>query len=161
MREDEDTDARQFHLARELLGDAGFDHYETSNHARPGHHSRHNRGYWRGEDYLGLGPGAVSTLDGTRSRNLADTEGYIRLVGTLGQAVTEVEALDAAAIRLERIALGLRTREGIAMDLLDEDGHARARGFAAEGLAMITTDGRFVLYGSGRALVDPIAAELI
>jgi len=163
MREDEDVDARQFHLAREILEAAGFDHYETSNYARPGHHSSHNQGYWRGEDYLGLGPGAVGAIDGIRHRNIADTEKYIRMIDTIGHAVSESETLDAEAIRIERIALGLRTREGIAMDILDEAARARAQGFAAEGLADIITpaDPRFVLRGVGRALVDPIAAELI
>lgn len=161
MREDEDVDARQFHLARELLGAVGFEHYETSNHARPGHHSRHNLGYWRGEDYLGLGPGAVSTIDGVRSHNLADTAGYIRLVGALGQAVAESEALDAHALRLERIALGLRTEEGIDMALLDAPARTTAADLASQGMAEITPDSRFILRGRGRALVDPIAAELI
>ena len=161
MREDEDVDARQFHLAREILTSAGFDHYETSNYARPGHHSRHNQGYWRGEDYLGLGPGAVGTLGGLRSRNIADTAKYIEMIASIGHAVTESESLDAAALRIEHIALGLRTREGISLDLLTNDARTRATAFAAEGLGEITPDGRFALHGNGRALVDPIAAELI
>ena len=161
MRENEDVDARQFHLAREILGAAGFDHYETSNHARPGHRSGHNLGYWSGEDYLGLGPGAVSTLHGVRSHNIADTAKYISMVGTLGHAISESEALTPEALRIERIALGLRTSEGIGMAMLDDDARARAEAIAAEGLAEITAQGRLLLRGKGRALVDPISAELI
>lgn len=161
MREDEDADARQFHLAREILEAAGFEHYETSNYAKPGQHSRHNQGYWAGEDYLGLGPGAVGTVRGIRSRNIADTGGYIEMIRSVGHATVESEWLDAEAFRIERIALGLRTRNGIDLGLLSEEGRARADVLAGDGLAHITPAGRFILRGHGRALVDPIAAELL
>lgn len=160
MREDEDIDARDFLLADELLGAAGFDHYETSNYAKPGHHSSHNRGYWHGEDYLGLGPSAVSTVAGVRWKNVADTARYVERVNAIGHALVESEPLDAEARRLERIALGLRTREGIPLDLLDAPGRDRAAALASEGLAHLTAT-RLVLVSHGRALVDPIAAELI
>jgi oxygen-independent coproporphyrinogen III oxidase len=160
MRENEDHDAEHFQLADTLLSAAGFDHYETSNYARPGHHSRHNQGYWRGEDYLGLGPSAISTLDGVRWKNLPDTPGYIQQVESLGHALVESETLDAEAHRLERIALGLRTKQGISLDLLSPEACHRAHHFATEGLAQIH-DGRLILVHHGRALVDPIAAELI
>ncbi|HVJ47374.1 MAG TPA: coproporphyrinogen III oxidase, partial [Luteolibacter sp.] len=160
MREDEDQDAEYFQLADELLVDAGFDHYETSNYARPGHHSSHNRGYWKGEDYLGLGPSAVSTISGVRHRNLADTNGYVTRVRSLGHAIDESESLDEEAIRLERIALGLRTKEGIPLDLLTQDGLLRANTIAEEGLARLENN-QLILIHRGRALVDPIAAELV
>lgn len=160
MRENEDHDAEFFHLADELLTAVGFDHYETSNYARPGHHSSHNQGYWRSEDYLGLGPSAVSTLDDVRWKNVADTARYVSQVQSIGHALSESETLDAESRRLERIALGLRTKEGIQLDLLSPDAIARARNLADEGLARID-GGRLILIHHGRALVDPIAAELV
>ncbi len=160
MRENEDHDAEFFHLADEMLTATGFDHYETSNYARPGHHSSHNQGYWRGEDFLGLGPSAVSTLDGIRWKNIPDTARYVSQVGSLGHALIESEILDIEARRLERIALGLRTSEGIPMDLLSPAARERAVHFASENLAKIDHE-RLVLIHHGRALVDPIAAELI
>ena len=160
MRESEDRDAEFFHLADDMLTAVGFDHYETSNYAKPGHHSSHNGGYWQGEDYLGLGPSAVSTLDGTRWKNVADTNRYISQVAAVGHALVESETLDEEARRLERIALGLRTRDGIPLDLLESDGRRRAAQFANEGLAIIQ-DGRLMLIHHGRALVDPIVAELV
>lgn len=156
----EDVDASFFEIGRELLCAAGFDHYETSNYAQPGRHSTHNRGYWHGEDYLGLGPSAVSTLGCTRSRNTADTAGYVQQVETLGHALAESETLDSEARRVERIALGLRTSEGITLDLLDTEACERARVLCDEGLARID-HGRLILIRNGRALVDPIAAELL
>ncbi|MES2476656.1 MAG: radical SAM family heme chaperone HemW [Verrucomicrobiota bacterium] len=160
MRENEDHDADYFHLADRLLEAAGFDHYETSNYARPGHHSRHNRGYWNGEDYLGLGPSAVSTLDGSRWKNVADTALYVSQVASLGHALAESEPLDDEARRIERIALGLRTRDGISLNLLGPEARQRAHHLASEGLASIHGN-RFILIHHGRALVDPIAAELV
>ena len=160
MRENEDHDAEFFHLADELLTAAGFDHYETSNYARPGHHSSHNQGYWRGEDYLGLGPSAVSTLDSIRSKNVPDTAMYVSQITAIGNALAESETLDAEARRLERIALGLRTRDGISLGLLSPDARQRAAHLVSEGLARIEGD-RFILIHHGRALVDPIAAELV
>lgn len=157
---DEDTDARYFHLADELLTDAGFDHYETSNYAKPGKHSSHNQGYWRGEDYLGLGPSAVSTVAGVRSKNVADTAAYVAQVNSIGHALAESETLDTEARRMERIALGLRTREGIPLDLLDQAALGSAETLVGEGLAKIE-NGRLILIHRGRALVDPIAAELV
>jgi oxygen-independent coproporphyrinogen-3 oxidase len=160
MRENEDHDAEFFHLADELLTAAGLDHYETSNYAKPGHHSSHNQGYWRGDDYLGLGPSAVSTLSGIRWKNVADTTRYIAQIQSIGHALTESEPLDAEARRLERIALGLRTRDGIPLDLLSPESRQRAAHFASEGLARIEGE-RLILIHHGRALVDPIAAELV
>jgi len=156
----EDVDADLFNLTDKLLEAAGFEHYETSNYARPGMHSSHNRGYWRGEDYLGLGPSAVSTVNAIRSKNIADTARYVEMIQGIGQAITEAETLDPEACRIERIALGLRTSDGIAMDLLDPPARARAELMVHENLARIT-GGRLILAGRGRALVDPIAAELI
>ncbi len=156
----EDVDARMFHLADDILGSSGFDHYETSNYARPGMRSTHNQGYWRGEDYLGLGPSAVSTLGAVRSKNVADTACYITQIQKHSHAIVESETLDAEARRLERIALGLRTSEGIPLELLDSAALTRAETLATEGLASIS-GGRLILIHRGRALVDPIAAELI
>lgn len=160
MKQDEDQDAEYFHLADSLLSTAGFDHYETSNYAQSGHHSSHNQGYWLGEDYLGLGPSSVSTLSRQRHRNLPDTNGYIRQVTSLGHAIHESERLDEEAIRLERIALGLRTKEGISLNLLDDRGKHHANFLVEEGLAKVN-ENRIALVHRGRALVDPIAAELI
>ncbi len=160
VRMDEDIDARFFHLADDLLTAEGFDHYETSNYARPGMRSTHNEGYWRGEDYLGLGPSAVSTIGGQRLKNVPDTAAYIERVGSIGHALDEAETLDEEARRIERIALGLRTSAGIALSLLEGKARERAAVLAEEGIASIG-GGRLVLTGRGRALVDPIAAELV
>lgn len=159
MNADEDRDATFFHLAHRLLTAAGYDHYETSNYSTPGHHSSHNRGYWQGEDYLGLGPSAVSTVARVRSQNVADTARYVEMVTTIGNAITGSEAIDAEAWRIERIALGLRTRDGIPLDRLDTRAET-LRALVEAGYATIE-DGRLTLTEEGSALVDPIAGELV
>ena len=102
----------------------------------------------------------MSTLGSIRSKNIADTARYIAQIHTLGQALADTETLDAEARRLERIALGLRTTDGIALDMLDHAARARAEIFVQEGLACVA-DGCLTLIHRGRALVDAIAAELV
>jgi len=160
FQESEDKDADHYHLAEKLLYAAGFDHYETSNYAQPGQHSRHNQGYWQGADYLGLGPSAVSTIAGVRHKNISDTTAYIARIHSLGNAIEESEILSEAQRRIELIALGLRTTQGIPLNLLDSDALEKAHTLASENLLHIS-ESHLALSALGRPLVDPIAAELI
>ncbi|GAA5484674.1 radical SAM family heme chaperone HemW [Haloferula sargassicola] len=153
---DEDRDAEQFHLAHALLTAAGFEHYETSNYARPGHRSTHNHGYWNGEDYLGLGPSSVSTLGGIRHNNVSDTDRYLRMVESVGTAVIESEALTPEQLRLERLALLLRTAEGVPLEIVRP---ADPADLVEHGFARLENQ-RLILTTAGAALVDPIAAQL-
>ncbi len=75
---DGDLVADMYDLASEILGDAGFHHYELSNWALPGHESRHNLAYWTDRDYLGVGAGAHGYLGGRRYENAAHPRDYIR-----------------------------------------------------------------------------------
>lgn len=152
----EDRDASQFFLADDLLTAAGFTHYETSNYAQAGHESSHNHGYWQGEDYLGLGPSAVSTIDHTRCRNVADTHQYLDMIRRVGHARTEEEQLTADDLQLERLALMLRTREGIPQDWLDRE---KIDLLIEHNLAHLKNK-RLILTRHGSALVDPIVTEI-
>ena len=159
MQADEARDGDHFELAHDLLTSAGFEHYETSNYSQPGHRSIHNSGYWRGEPYLGLGPSAVSTVDAVRSKNIADTARYIDMMENIGHALAESESLSVEDLRLERIALGLRTSEGISRQLLDQAGKKRAGDL--EELGLLRLEGETImLTRRGSALVDAIAGEI-
>ncbi len=160
MRQSEELNEAMFYEAHEMLERAGYRHYETSNYARPSHESIHNQGYWAGEDYLGLGPSAVSTVHGERSRNIADTANYIRMINGIGHAIEDVEVLSDEARRLEKIAMGLRTQEGIARAWLDDKGMARMQVLIEEEFAAIKGE-YYILTKKGSALVDAIAAEVI
>jgi len=158
--EDEDTNADHFQAARRTLEQAGFHHYETSNYAQPGKESKHNLAYWLGDDYLGLGPSAVSTIDGTRWKNLPDTARYIHAIETIGHAKSEAETIDDTAFRIERIALLLRTTKGLPEKYLTDSPEGVVTELTESGLAELT-DGHLTLINDGPLLVDPIAGKLI
>lgn len=102
-----DFGERYYSKAVDYLTAAGYVRYEVSNFALPGHECRHNLSYWRGEDYVGIGASAVSTICGRRYTNPRSVEGYLA-----GQPA-QTEALDASTRLRERAMLGLRTREGV------------------------------------------------
>lgn len=104
---DEDTQADMYLLLCQKMADAGFDHYEISNFARPGYHSRHNSRYWKQSPYLGFGPGAHGDWQGMRYEIPRDLPAW--LAGQLEPIPEDTEAIDRAA---EYVMLSLRTAEG-------------------------------------------------
>ena len=110
---DEALETRLFLGTRQRLRAAGYTAYEVSNFARPGFESRHNIVYWRGMDFLGIGPSAVSTIGYRRWRNTCDLGHYIAAAADNGWPLEEEEALDADLLRREKIMFGLRTCEGV------------------------------------------------
>lgn len=114
---DEDAGADMYVRGAEYLAGCGFSQYEVSNFARPGRESRHNRGYWAGEEYLGFGPSAVSTVDGRRWTAPSGLGRYAAFVSGTAGADAE-ERLSKTIARRERIMLALRTREGLDLKTL-------------------------------------------
>ena len=159
--EDEERDARKFERADEMLSQAGYRHYETSNYARCNLLSRHNMAYWKGEDYYGLGPGAVGTVDGVRYRNSGDTRAYIDALRNGMRPPGEEERLTEEDIRTERLGLYLRTDTGLPPAWIRPEDEPRVETFIREGLAERFADGHVRLIGRGRLLVDAIAVELM
>ena len=100
----------------EILPSAGYDQYEISNFARPGFESRHNLNYWDNGEYLGLGAGASSYLNGERFKNTNLPSRYIREVQAGGAAVESTEKLDLLHAMGETIMLGLRRLKGIPIE---------------------------------------------
>jgi oxygen-independent coproporphyrinogen-3 oxidase len=158
--ENEDTNAHHFKLAHNILQQAGFNHYETSNYAKPGKQSRHNLAYWQGHDYLGLGPSAVSTIQGKRWKNLPDTARYIHAIESVGHAMSDSETIDNEAFRIERIALLLRTTDGLPTQYLSTSPKGAVQELTDNQLAEIS-NGHLRLINDGPMLVDPIAAKLL
>lgn len=160
---DPDRDADLFFLAIDTLEAAGYRHYEISNYARPGHESLHNQAYWSGADYLGIGPGAVSTVAGKRWKSLPDTAAWITKIQTGESAAVEPETLSDEDRRLERLALQLRTEQGI---LADETGlDLRSDPVASlieQGLIETAPTGdRLWLTRWGKALADSVVEALV
>jgi len=105
----EEGEARAAELSAALLEEAGFHRYEISNYARPGKESRHNLHYWRGEEYIGLGPSAYSYLSGMRYGYPRDFDGFLK--GDLPKIDEEI--IDHTEEEREFFMLRLRLSEGI------------------------------------------------
>jgi oxygen-independent coproporphyrinogen-3 oxidase len=101
--------------------EAGFERYEISNFAKPGKQCAHNLCYWRGEEYVGYGPGAVGRVGRWRYTNMKHPDRYCEAVESGTELACDEERLDEAALRIERIMLGLRLAEGLDTSELDAD----------------------------------------
>ena len=153
---DSDLQADMYELACETLARAGYEHYEVSNWAKPGHRCRHNLGYWEGRPYLGLGAGAHSYRDGRRWWNVRPPQQYLAIVAAGERPVGGDELLSEGERRTERLLLGLRTAEGIPVEWVED---VRADGFVASGLAE-RRDGRLALTDRGLLLANELVTEL-
>ncbi len=123
---DEGLVAESFRAVEEVLEAEGFCHYEISNYARQDHLARHNLGYWRGHDYLGLGTGAWGTVrprgsSRLRYRNTPSVERYLETwpgqppvdASGGGRHLADREPIDPETELQERLLLGLRLHEGM------------------------------------------------
>ncbi|MBT5026930.1 MAG: radical SAM family heme chaperone HemW [Nitrospina sp.] len=99
-----------------FLQSAGYEHYEISNYAKSGYECQHNLNYWNNGEYLGLGAGASSYLNGERFKNINLPSRYIREVQVGGTAVESTERLEPLHAMGETIMLGLRQLKGISIE---------------------------------------------
>ena len=157
---DDEQQSRQFRFLMQYLRQRGWEHYEISNFARPGHRSRHNSSYWQGQPYLGLGPGAHSFDGKKRWWNVPNNNQYI----------DALEVLTAAQRWNEYLMIRLRTIEGIDLDQLPDWLHTNAleknwlrfEKAAAELVSagrLVQEGRRFWLSDEGRLYADGIAAD--
>jgi oxygen-independent coproporphyrinogen-3 oxidase len=146
------------------LTGAGYRWYETANFCRVGDRdlrARHNLGYWLGHDYLGLGVGAVSTIENTRWRNAPSLRGYVEALGGGRRPPREPEELSTAVRAGERLMLALRLDEPLPLagieHALDAAGLHRV-----ERLGLVRCrDGQLELTDRGRFLGDAVTAALL
>jgi oxygen-independent coproporphyrinogen-3 oxidase len=159
FRTDPEADADFFTRATDLLGTAGFEQYEVSNYARPGFESVHNRAYWSGRDYLGLGPSAVSTVGLRRWQNISDYRAYADrlLAGETASAGDEI--LTPQMKRSEAVALSLRTNWGVPAEWVDHRPN-EVEEFVRLGLMQSKAE-RYVLTPAGRFLADSVAEAFV
>jgi putative oxygen-independent coproporphyrinogen III oxidase len=157
-----------FEQVVETLTDAGYRWYETANFCLTGVRdlrARHNLGYWRGRNYLGIGVGAVSTVAGVRRRNLASLPRYVSALAGGETPPCELEPIAPRTHALEALMLGLRLDEPVVLadvaEAVDRDALAR---LAERGLVEVTANGRgpeLRLSRRGRFLGDAVTADLI
>jgi len=157
-----------FEQVVDRLTAAGYRWYETANFARVGERelrARHNLGYWLGRDYLGLGIGAVSTVDGERRRNLPSLSRYVAALSRGGKPPREVEPIDPATAARERLLLGLRLDGPVVLADVEGAVDREAMGrLAGMGLVELTANGRgeeLRLTRRGRFLGGGVTAELL
>ncbi|QHI69878.1 radical SAM family heme chaperone HemW [Tichowtungia aerotolerans] len=112
VRLDEEMEREMYDHIRERLKEAGFEHYEISNFAKPGFECRHNLLYWTGGEYIGCGPAAHSHWNGTRWANAADLDDYC----VYGPRREFEETLDPVAKERETLVMGLRLINGVDVD---------------------------------------------
>jgi oxygen-independent coproporphyrinogen-3 oxidase len=146
-------------IVREL-GRAGYDWYEVSNFALPGRKARHNVAYWRARPYLGLGPGAVSTIGARRRRNTTDTAAWTTTLAAGGPPPRSEEVLDPATVARERLMLAARCGEPV--ELADV-----AAAIERDALAGLTRAGLVSLHSGtirvtrkGRHVADEVIVRL-
>lgn len=113
----DETAAQMYRLAQQILTRAGYQHYEISNYALPGHQCRHNRVYWENRPYYGFGMGAASYVDGRRFTRPRTRREYYAWVQQLTEAggVLDCPELSEDDVLLETLMLGLRLAEGLSL----------------------------------------------
>jgi oxygen-independent coproporphyrinogen-3 oxidase len=161
----EGQSANQFNIMLDAMQVNGFEQYEISNFCKPGHYSRHNSNYWRGVQYLGIGPSAHSFNGDTRQWNIANNAGYIKSLAE-NTIPAEIEILTETNRLNEYIMTSLRTIWGLDLDKLN----AIATGASTEVLkaareylengSITQTDNVLTLTPRGKLYADNVAAGL-
>lgn len=158
-KDDEMQGAEFYRLAMDKLEAGGWRQYEISNFSRPGYEARHNRSIWQGQDYLGLGTGAVSTVGGRRWTNPGSVAAYAEMDFHARWRSGSMEEIDDGIRRQERLMLGLRTTDG--MEVSEVPAPAETiRDLVTEGYLEISGS-RMKLTRRGRSVADEVIGELL
>jgi oxygen-independent coproporphyrinogen-3 oxidase len=165
---DEDAELAMYETCIETLTNAGYEHYEVSNFARPGFRSRHNQVYWHNEAYLGFGPGAVSYYRGRRWKRERLPLRYVQKIKAGEELTEEAEELSAEDALGETMMLGLRLREGISLSAVQKRFGIDPRLFFAEPIQRLIRTGylqqendRVRLTYRGLLFADRVAGEFL
>jgi putative oxygen-independent coproporphyrinogen III oxidase len=164
---DPDLAADLYESTQDVLESLGFSAYEVSNHAKgDAARARHNLIYWRGHDYVGVGPGAHGRLPGdspgARSAIEADATvtGYIRRVAETGRGWSTVETLSPVQAAEERLLMGLRVADGVPLADLLALPRLNPAPFIDQGLLRLQGE-RLAATPNGRLVLDRLTLELL
>jgi putative oxygen-independent coproporphyrinogen III oxidase len=162
---DEDLAADLYETTQAVLEARGFDAYEVSNHARgEAARSAHNLHVWRGGDYVGVGPGAHGRLmlDGARTATVAHRSIADYLAGVAaGRPWSEDQRLSPLEADEERLLLGLRTTEGVSVDLINRMGLGDRVQDLEQAGRLTLSDGRVAASPEGRPVLDALLRALL
>ncbi len=154
--DDDEKIAKDYQRVTEILGSYGFKQYEISNFAKEGYQSRHNKNYWSGKEYIGLGMGAHGFMGNRRYWNTERLQEYL----TKADARAGFEELDTKTLIMEKVLFGLRMNEGIDTTLVPSDKKTIIDGFIQEGFLMVEGP-RLKVTDKGRIVLDELSARLI
>jgi putative oxygen-independent coproporphyrinogen III oxidase len=158
---DDDDLADKYLLAEEILAAAGYAWYEVSNWARsPADRCRHNLGYWRGDDWWGIGPGAHSHVGGTRWWNVKHPAAYAERLARGASPGYAREVLSPTDRHVERVLLELRLAEGLERSVLTASEQTRIPAVVGGGLVDHAAN-RLTLTVRGRLLADGVIRDLL
>ncbi|RAU23990.1 coproporphyrinogen III oxidase [Paramagnetospirillum kuznetsovii] len=149
-----------YELTQEMTEAAGLPAYEISNHARPGSECRHNLTYWRGGDWLGIGPGAHGRIRGEAIVQLRNPGPWLAAVEQSGHGTESRERLDPGSLREERVMMGLRLTRGIDGELADSLDPAAVASLAEDGFLVRDAVGLRVT-PKGRLILNAVLAKLL
>ncbi|MEL0626659.1 radical SAM family heme chaperone HemW [Salinibacterium amurskyense] len=166
---DDDLQADMYELADKKLAAAGYDWYEVSNWAKRdedlaiSHASRHNLGYWLGNDWWGVGPGAHSHVGGVRWWNVKHPAAYADRIAAGHSPGAGRETLADSSKYLEHVLLRARVRGGLKTATLDAEGRTAVAGLIADELvdAPEAFKGTLILTLKGRLLADAVVRRLL
>ena len=153
----DDSYSQEFMEAHEILTSAGFEHYEVSNFARPGFRSRHNSAYWSNAPYAAAGPSAHRYDGVAREWNLRHYAAWLESVRSKKIPTEGRELLSAENRATERVYLGLRTSDGLALSEIHDVGLIDK--WRKAGWAELSSD-RVKLTPEGWLRLDALAADL-
>jgi oxygen-independent coproporphyrinogen-3 oxidase len=157
---DPDHMAALYELTQDRTDAAGLPAYEVSNHARPGEESRHNLSYWRYQPYLGIGPGAHGRRGGLATQRHRKPENWLAALARNGHGIVEEEAIAPQDRASEALLMGLRLREGVAIDRVsDAVDMGAVRRLERHGLLLLS-DSRLRITPAGMLLLNRILAEI-
>lgn len=161
--EKEEKERAMYELLIDKLTSAGYEHYEISNFAKPGHRSRHNSSYWHDVPYIGLGAAAHSYDGKCRQWNVADISQYMDAIER-GEILCEQEYLDDDTRYNDRITVALRTSDGLDLTTLSAKHRSycmnEARRFLDDGLLRLQ-DNHLVLTRKGLFVSDYVMSALV
>ena len=152
-----------------MCADSGYSQYEVSTFSiQDTFKSKHNLGYWRGVDYIGIGPGAHGRFRSTnmsviKTFRILDPNGWMRSVNDVGHGIKKIDVVNATSVSKEATVLGLRTLEGVDLTKskhildLEATNHLVDRGFLSYG----ENGNRLIPTSKGLQLMDSILPEII
>jgi oxygen-independent coproporphyrinogen-3 oxidase len=157
-----------YNLVVTSMNKAGFHQYEVSNFARPGFESKHNLNYWQGGDYIGLGVGAHSYVEGRRFSNISKLQDYISKIQQ-GQSVEQDSVtLDSYEQMMDMLLFGLRMNEGVSLEKIQSKHknvfHQSVKQKLSEfeqGGFIIAQNNHIKVTDQGRLVLDELCAQLI